>query len=351
MKEELINKIIQLLNNSDIDGFQFQQRLYILFSDYEITKPTTELALPSPEINEQIIQKFLLSKAVSGRSERTIHYYDKQLHFVFSRVNKVFSDITSDDIRLYLAIRQAKEGITKNTANNELHVLRSFFTWCSAEDLLSRNPTLRIELIKTEKSIKKAFTEYEVEKIRDACCSNKETAFVEVLLSTGCRVSELVNIRLDEIKTDRVIVHGKGNKDRIVYLNAKAQLALTKYINDRNDSNPFLFPKSKRIDELSDELRKGKPCLRYMNKDFIELDGHCDKGSIEQQLRKIGKRAEVDKVHPHRFRRTCATFALHRGMPIEQVSKMLGHENISTTQIYLDLSQDELEYAHKKYVV
>ena len=158
---------------------------------------------------------------------------------------------------------------------------------------------------------------------------------IELLLSTSCRVSEVAQILIEEIDGERILVHGKGEKDRYVYLNAKAQLMLERYMSERKDKSPYLFPR----------CRDG-----WRNPKNIE-EGHIDMATIEQMTRKIAKRAGVERANPHKFRRTCATMALRRGMPIEQVSKMLGHEQVSTTQIYLDLTEDELALAHKKYVI
>ena len=174
---------------------------------------------------------------------------------------------------------------------------------------------------------------------------------VEMLLSTGCRVSELTEILLADIEGSKILVRGKGAKERYVYLNAKAQLALEQYLSERKDDNPFLFPKGKMLSEWD---RKGltKEDMKSWWKDREKIkDGHVDKGSIEKVVVRIAKRAGIDKANPHKFRRTCATMALKRGMPLLQVSKMLGHESTETTQIYLDLSEDDLAQAHKKYVV
>lgn len=183
--------------------------------------------------------------------------------------------------------------------------------------------------------------------MRDACNNTKELAIIEIFLSTGCRVSELVDMQTSDIKDNTLVVHGKGNKDRTVYLNAKAQIAIENYIKDRTDNNPFLFPKMIKVTGM--KRNKLRNAFRYAEN--VMESGHMDKSSVEQTVRRIAKRCDVQGAHPHRLRRTCATFALRRGMPIEQVSKMLGHEQISTTQIYLDLDERDLEMAHKKYVV
>ena len=173
-----------------------------------------------------------------------------------------------------------------------------------------------------------------------------------MLLSTGCRVSELCNIKISEIDGDKLTVHGKGNKYRTVYLNAKAIVAVENYMKERNDSNPYLFPGAVICFHGGDFKICPKDREKwYMNADKVDKERRYSTSGMEGKMRKIGKRAGVENVHPHRFRRTCATLALRRGMPLEQVSKMLGHEDLSTTQIYLDLSEEDLRMAHKKFVI
>lgn len=235
------------------------------------------------------------------------------------------------------------------SANNEILCLRTFFAWLNVEEIIPVNPMNKVDRIKADKVKKKAFTDLECEKIRASCRSAMETAIVEVLLSTGCRVSELCGIRIDDIRDGKCIVHGKGNKDRTVYFTAKAELAIQRFLAERSDVNPYLFPGGIPLETSKNHSAYCKPTW-YQHPDLIG-DNARDKGSVEDTVRNIGKRAGVENVHPHRFRRTSATLALRRGMPIELVSKMLGHEQLTTTQIYLDLSEDELEAAHRKYVV
>lgn len=205
----------------------------------------------------------------------------------------------------------------------------------------------KIEKIKTQRVKKEAFTEMEVERIRNVTSTGREKAIVEFLLSTGCRVAELVGIRLDEIEGDRVLIHGKGQKDRYVYMNAKTQLAVENYLVERKDANPYLFAGgwSTAVKHMHGAKKNW-----YKTEEYVTPDEHLDIGSVQHILRRLAKLAGVKQANPHKFRRTCATFALRRGMPIEQVSKMLGHEQISTTQIYLDLNEEDLAHAHKKYV-
>lgn len=353
MKEEIINSIIMMLTemDMDIDTEEISGKLYFIMRNVQITKIETELAVREDAQNEQYIKRFIAAKMVKGCTPRTVAMYRKEITKIIAKFGKPCTDITPDDIRLYIAVRLTQDGISKVTANNELRYLRTFYSWLSAEEIISKNPLNKIDSIKQNKVKKKAFSEMECEKIRQACKTSMETAIVEVFLSTCCRVSELCMMRIDEIKDGTIVVHGKGNKDRTVYLNAKAELALQKYLADRKDGNPYIFPPGKFLmfQKGGKKVSRSHPDW-YTNPELVS-DGFRDKGGIEATVRKIGKRAGVENTHPHRFRRTGATLALRRGMPIELVSKMLGHEQISTTQIYLDLNDDDMEAAHRKYVV
>lgn len=349
MRAELKSRIVQLLVKHDKLYSGFSEELEIILGDYDIGRRSTELSVIDETSDQVLIQRFVTAKIVKGLSERSLHYYTTTIRFFLNYVHKSIKDVASDDIRLYLAMRLKRDGVTDTTAGNELRNLRSFYNWLYTEELIKTNPISKIEAIKQKKVKKKAFTEYEIELIRNACRTSRETAIVEVLLSTGCRVNELANIKREEVKGDSILVHGKGDKDRIVYLNAKARMAIERYIKERNDESEYVFPKSAVRVDSDIRIRTAKG-VWYTNPDMVANEPAAI-SSIESVVRKIGKRAGVEKVHPHRFRRTCATLALRRGMPIEQVSRMLGHEQISTTQIYLDLSERDLEQAHRKYVV
>lgn len=345
MRQEVMEKIMMCLNNRGITDTDISQDLIIILSDYEITVRETAVAIRNEDKNKFFLQKFMIAKTVKGCTDRTLKAYQTEIWRILESINKPADEIAADDIRLYLALRQKRDKVSKRTADNELRYLRTFFSYLIAEELISKNPVAKIDRIKCDKTKKNAFTELEVEKIRDACINTWETAVIEVLLSTGCRVTELVNIKRTDLEGDKLIVHGKGNKDRTVYLNAKALVAIEKYILDRKDNNEYLFPGGFYAAVKKD-------CRNwYKYHERVDAERHCDVGTIRNKTNKIGKRAGVEHAHPHKFRRTCATFALRRGMPIEQVSKMLGHETIATTQIYLDLSDEELQQAHKKYVV
>lgn len=352
VREELRQKLCMMLISKGVNDAEIE--IDAILGEYEVQNRTTEVAIRSEDRNEYLFKKFLTAKIVKGCTERTIDFYKKILVFIFDRIHKTVDEVTTDDIRYYLAIRQKRDGISKTTANNELRVLSSFYQYLQAEEIILKNPVQKIEKIKERKKKKNAFTELEIEKIRDATKNYRERAIVDVLLSTGCRVSELVAMKISDIDGNKLVVHGKGEKDRIVYLNAKAMISIQRYLGERNDNNPYVFCGGHFVQNNKEKTSKYQ-CSKngewYKDPDLVS-DGFADKGTIEQLMRKLKKRSGIEtECYPHKFRRTCATMALRHGMPIEQVSKMLGHESIETTQIYLDLDENSLELAHKKYVV
>lgn len=344
MKEELINNIICMLQEKGIQIDGIHEKLILLFRNVECTPIETSLALIDETANEHLIKQFVAAKMISGCTERTISFYAKTLMSVMGKINKNIPEITADDVRVYSAGRLVRDKVTKVTVDNEIRVLRSFYAYLCANEIVQKNIMLQIDKMKPDRVKKHSFSEMEVEQIRSACRNARESAIIELLLSTGCRVSELCQIQIADIQKDKILVHGKGNKDRTVYLNAKAQLAISKYLSQRNDNNPWLFAKGY---EFSGRCKAN--ALWWQNPEAV-AEGHISQSNIEVAVRKLGKKVGV-QAYPHKFRRTCATMALRRGMPIEQVSKMLGHEQITTTQIYLDLQEEDLEIAHKKYVI
>ena len=347
LKQDLVNEILFGMKELDEKQLQhLQMILYMKMDKYEISMKSTEVAIYEGDINEILFKKFIISKKVNGCTDRTIEHYTKTLKSVFSVIGKSCLEVTSDDIRMYMAKRNLKDNVTATTVNNEWRVISSFYTWLQKEEFLLKNPISKVPQMKAQKKKKKAFTEIEIEKMRDVLKDEREKAIFELLLSTGARVSELVNIKLSEISKNQILVHGKGQKDRIVYLNAKAQLALEKYMNKRNDESEWLFPGGAYCKEATG---RAKTHLWWTVQKNINENKPVDMGSVEAMVRRRGRKVGVT-AYPHKFRRTCATFALRNGMQIEQVSKMLGHESVETTQIYLDLTEKDLEIAHEKYV-
>ena len=351
LNTKLTNIMVPYINGVELSDMRM--KIQIALAEYDIEKRVTELAVYTEGKNDAMIKRFIASKLAAGRSVRTLTYYRNTLNFFFAHVGKDFDDITADDVRLYLALRMNHDNVSKTTANNERRNVSAFYQWLQVEEILLKNPMNKVPSIKQTKKKKKAFSDMDIEKLRANCRTERETAIVETLLSTWCRVSELAGIRLDDINGNEILVHGKGDKDRLVYLNAKAQLAIERYMAQRKDSNPYLFPKAKyagRVDLMARGTHKASQANWYMNKDFVDDEAPMDKGSIEGIVRNLGRRAGVENAHPHRFRRTGATHALQSGMALITVSKLLGHSGLDVTQIYLDISDEELMQAHNKYV-
>ena len=358
MRDKLLEEIEMALIAAGIEPDKVKSRLIVILSNYEVQQRTTEVSVVNEDDVTKYVRLFLVNKRVAGRTERTLQMYAKTLQLFFREVEKSPLEITSDDIKLFLATKEIRDGSSKVYQKNMMRAISSFYQWMTKEEYILRNPMNKVEQIKIPKVKKEAFTEIQIEQMRFELEENLRVQCIfELLLSTWCRVSEIAQIKIKEISEDMdsVLIHGKGEKDRICYINARAKLCLKRYLSMRTDSNEYLFPKCKvRVNDKSKLIaseckkHKVKPKDWWRVKELVE-DSHIDKSSIEAQIRKLGKRTGIENVHPHRFRRTGATFALRKGMPIEQVSRILGHESIQTTQIYLDISEKELEQAHRKF--
>lgn len=321
-----MNCIEEIVRKISMRGEFTEENLRIVLHDYDIARKSTELAIVSDDNRQKAIQMFIVTKKVEGCTDRTIQYYMHVLRHFFNDMDCRIGEISSDQIRYYLAIRSTRDKLSKTSQDNELRVLKSFFKWCCGEDYITKNPCANIKAVKKEKRIKRPFTETELELIRKAAWTKRDTAIIEVLYSTGMRISELCGMNRQDISGDEATVFGKGEKERIVYLNARARIALQEYLDERGDEHEALFVGERTKERISS-------------------------GGVEQRIRQIGERAGVSKCHPHRFRRTAATIALNRGMPIEQVQQMLGHEEIGTTTIYAKSEQRNVKDSHRKYVI
>lgn len=355
MKDELINDLTIALMPYVENTQDLKLLITMVLGKYEVQKAETALTVYEGDINEQIMKRFIAAKIAQGCSMRTIKYYQISITKALMEIGKPYMDVTADNIRYWLAVRIQRDGVTKTTANNERRNLSAFYGWLQKEEILLKNPMAKIDSIKETKKKKKAYSLLDLEKIRMGCRTNREKAMVEFFASTWCRVTELCEVKLSDINNGKVTVHGKGDKYRECFINARAQLALEVYLAERTDSNPYLFPRAKYAGDIK-RMTKGKRTKAeqanwYKDPSQVDENGRMDISSVEGIIRKIGRRVGVEKVHPHRFRRTGATMALRAGMPLTTVSKLLGHESIETTQIYLDISDEELEAAHKKFVV
>ncbi len=319
--------IDEIMSRLSLCGGYSENNLRIVLNDYNITKKTTEIVIAETDSRQQAIKMFIVTKKVEGCTESTIRYYLYVLRSFFEEINDDPKNIKAEQIKYYLAIRSTRDKISKVSQDNELRILKSFFKWCVSEEYITKNPTSNIKAVKKEKRIKKPFSEVELELIRKNTKSQKESAIVETLYSTGCRVSELCRMNKSDINGDEIIVFGKGSKERVVYLNAKSRIEIEEYIKSRDDDNDALF------------VQDRKPHSRMT------------KSGVEWCIRQLGQRAGIEKCHPHRFRRTAATVALNRGMPLDQVQQMLGHEDIETTTIYARSEAENVKANHRKYIV
>lgn len=323
IKEELINMLCMISQSNDLT--KYKQQLQLVLKDYEIQKKTYEVAEYQGDINDELIRKFAISKTVKGCSQKTIYLYTFYLKKFSKQVNKPFSEIKADDIRLYLAEKAIIQKTSPIYQKNIWRGLSSFFSWATAEEIILRNPMNKVECPKCNRKKKKAFSEMEIEKMRNSLSDKRDKALFEVLLSTWCRVSEVEGMNITDIHPDGYMeVIGKGNKCRKVYLNARAKIVIDSYLSERNETVGPLF--------------------------ISRLNKRLTKSSIEKFCRNLGEKCNIENCHPHRFRRTGATMALRAGMPIQDVSKLLGHESIETTQIYLDIDEKVIELSHEKYV-
>ena len=278
--------------------------------------------------NMDLLNVFISSKRVEGCSEKTLKYYDKTIKHMLNSINKRLDYITTDDLRNYLGNYRSNRLISKTTADNIRRILSSFFSWLEEEDYIIKNPIRRIKKIKKGRVVKDVLSDEHLELLRDNCEDIRDLAILELLISTGIRVGELVNLNIDDVNFNEreCVVFGKGESEREVYFDAKTKIHLMNYLKSRNDNNPALFVSLK------------KPYFR------LGISG------VERRLRELGQKSKITKVHPHKFRRTLATKAIDKGMPIEQVQTLLGHQKIDTTMQYAMVKQQNVKTSHRKYI-
>lgn len=327
MKNQLMNEILQhmLLYLDNVQTKQLQQVLEDLLFRYEITERISGF---KSQDNGILVSSFIAAKRIEGCSEKTLGYYQTTIETMLSTVGKDIGHITTDDLRNYLTDYQGKKQLSKVTVDNVRRILSSFFSWLEDEDYILKSPVRRIHKVKTVTSIKETYTDESLELMRDNCTELRDLAMIDMFASTGMRVGEMVLLNREDINfTDReCVVFGKGDKERIVYFDARTKIHLQNYLENRVDSNPALFVSLKA------------PYKR------LKI------GGIEVRLRQMGKQLELSKVHPHKFRRTLATMAIDKGMPIEQLQRLLGHQRIDTTLQYAMVKQSNVKLAHRRYI-
>jgi len=326
MKQNLITDVVQAmlpyLNNAQTE--KLQEVLQRSLSDYEVVENEQK-----KEISEQnLVDLFLSAKRIEGCSEKSLKYYQSTITALIDTVGKSVKYIETEDIRSYLTEYQARKQSSKVTIDNIRRILSSFFSWLEDEDYILKSPVRRIHKVKTGTSIKETYTDEALELMRDNCTELRDLAIIDMLASTGMRVGEMVLLNREDIDFNEreCVVFGKGDKERIVYFDARTKIHLQNYLNSREDDNPALF------------VSLLKPYNR------LQISG------IEVRLRQYGKRLGIPKVHPHKFRRTLATMAIDKGMPIEQLQQLLGHRRIDTTLQYAMVKQSNVKIAHRKYI-
>lgn len=321
MEEKLVKILNEMAEYLSIPQLRKLQEVLI--------KNLSSQQVESSEINNNdYLQMFLDAKRIEGCSERTLQYYRATAENMLLKITTPIRKINAEEIRAYLVEYQQKNNCSNVTVDNMRRNISSFFSWLEEEDYILKSPMRKIHKIKTKTVVKEIITDENMEKMRDACDNIRDLAIIDVLYSTGIRVGELVRLNIKDINLEQreCVVFGKGDKERRVYFDAKAKVHLTEYLSSRTDNNPALFV---TLDSPHDRL---------------QISG------VEIRLRSLGKKLALDRIHPHKFRRTVATRAIDKGMPIEQVQKMLGHSQIDTTMQYVIVNQSNVKASHQKYI-
>lgn len=315
---KIVNEMAEYLNISQMK--KLQEVLLVTFSENQAEKMDLK--------NEDYLQLFLDAKRIEGCSERTLQYYRTSIEKLLANILTPIRKITTEEIRRYLVEYQQKNGCSRVTVDNERRNISSFFSWMEEEDYVLKSPMRRIHKIKTKQQVKETISDEEIEKLRDNCQCIRDLAIIDLFYSTGIRVGELVKLNISDVDFEarECVVYGKGDKERKVYFDAKAKIHLQEYLNTRTDNNPALF---------------------------VTLDSPFDRlkiSGVEIRMRRLGRSLNMGKIHPHKFRRTMATRAIDKGMPIEQVQKLLGHSQIDTTMQYAIVNQTNVKTSHQKFI-
>ena len=321
---EITQRMLQHLNNCELE--QLQKVLKIVLQDFDVTPAKEDV--PESFSNDEFVELFLAAKRIEGCSEKTLQYYFATIQNMLIGINKPIKHITTDNLREYLMKHQEEKQSSRVTIDNIRRILSSFFAWLEDEDYIIKSPVRRIHKVKTGTNIKETYSDESLELMRDNCEELRDLAMIDILASTGMRVGELVLLNIGDVNFNEreCVVFGKGDKERIVYFDARTKIHLKNYLESRTDLNPALFVS-----------------LKYpFNR--LQISG------VEVRLRELGKRLNIPKVHPHKFRRTLATMAIDKGMPIEQLQKLLGHERIDTTMQYAMVKQSNVKLAHRKFI-
>ena len=329
MKENIIQAIVAEMQR-DLDCRQMARLKAVLTSELHNVEiiEKSDCATQQTQENEHLLNSFISAKKIEGCSDKTLAYYRNTIERLLVTLSLAICHITTTDIRTYLSDYQEEHQSSKVTIDNMRRIFSSFFAWLEDEDYIAKSPVRRIHKVKTDSLVKEVLSDEQLEQLRDSCTTKRDLAIIDFLSSTGIRVGELVKLNREDIDFHerQCVVFGKGNKERIVYFNARTKLHLQQYLNGRTDDNPALF------------VSLHSPHTR------LTISG------VEVRIRKLGHTLSMPKVHPHKFRRTLATMAIDKGMPIEQVQRLLGHVRIDTTLHYAIVNQNNVKLAHKKYL-
>ena len=314
----IINEMSEYLSIAQLK--KLQEVMLKSFSEIDAKKKT----LP----NSEYLLLFLDAKRIEGCSERTLHYYKTTIEKMFQSISTPIRKISTEELRAYLVKYQSINNCGKVTVDNIRRNISSFFSWLEEENYILKSPVRRIHKIKSKTPVKETITDENIEKLRDGCVEVRDLAIIDLLYSTGIRVGELVNLDIEDINFEEreCIVYGKGDKERKVYFDARTKIHLQMYLQSRSDDNRALF------------VTLDKPHAR------LKISG------VEIRLRKLGRKLNMERIHPHKFRRTMATRAIDKGMPIEQVQKLLGHQQIDTTMQYAMVNQTNVKMSHRKFI-
>lgn len=321
MEEKLVKIINEMADYLNIT--QMKKLQEVLIKNLSDARPEKEQIS-----NQEYLKMFIEAKQIEGCSARTLQYYQVTIEHLLKNIDTVIRKITTDEIRTYLAEYQQRNNCSKVTVDNVRRNISSFFSWLEEEDYILKSPMRRIHKIKTKQPVKEIISDEMIERLRDNCRCSRDLAMIDLLYSTGIRVGELVGLNISDIDFEEreCVVYGKGDKERRVYFDAKAKLHLQNYINSRTDTNPALF------------VTLDSPYER------LKISG------VEIRVRELGRKLNIEKIHPHKFRRTMATRAIDKGMPIEQVQKILGHSQIGTTMQYAIVNQNNVKTSHRRYI-
>lgn len=330
MKQKIITDIMQemssCLNNAQME--QLQAILEKTLFSVEVTKKDGCSNENFVTTNHEMVTQFLSAKRIEGCSEKSLRYYQNTIEAMLNKVGKGIRYIETNDLRIYLTNYKKTKQSSRVTIDNIRRILSSFFAWLEDEDYILKSPVRRIHKVKTGTNIKETYTDESLELMRDSCTELRDLAIIDMLASTGMRVGEMVLLNREDIDFNEreCVVFGKGDKERLVYFDARTKLHLQNYLNSRSDNNNALFVSLKAPHER------------------LKI------GGVETRLRELGKKLDIAKVHPHKFRRTLATVAIDKGMPIEQLQQLLGHQRIDTTLQYAMVKQSNVKLAHRKYI-